>query len=346
MLSASTSPRPPATFSSSRTNNVIAFIATTRFITISLLIHFVLIIASGSFVLFKADTSRTDFITGGDGFILTAENAPQMPKEDLIAPDVKPEAVSTPPSVAPAIGAITSTMTQTAFTMASPALGGAGIEGVAKLNAPTAGTIGLGTLGSRAGGSAMRMFGVQSKANSIVVCLDVSSSMITGEKSLQTYEVLEKEVIKVIRDLSTLARFGVVVFSKDAQTYRDVLVRATNEEKDKAVNFIKKFAPMQARNPKASVEEQEFHHGTRADRGLEIAFTMQPDVIFFVSDGEPTGTLPAQILEQVKVTQQQLPRPAIINAIAFLADGGQKFMKDLASQNLGGFREIKPKDVK
>ncbi|MDB6152967.1 MAG: von Willebrand factor type domain, partial [Chthoniobacteraceae bacterium] len=262
MLSASTSPRPPATLSSSRTNSVVAFIATTRFITISLLIHFVLIIVSGSFVLFKGNINRTDFVAGGDGFILTAENAFQTPKEDLIAPDVKPEAASTPPSLAPAIGAITSAMTQTAFTMTSPALGGAGIEGIAKLNAPSVGTIGLGTLGSRAGGSAMRMFGVQSKANSIVVCLDVSSSMITGEKSLQTYEVLEKEVIKVIRDLSSLARFGVVVFSKDAQTYRDVLVRATNEEKDKAVNFIKKLAPMQARNPKASVEEQEFHHGT------------------------------------------------------------------------------------
>jgi hypothetical protein len=32
----------------------------------------------------------------------------------------------------------------------------------------------------------------------------------------------------------------------------------------------------------------------------------------------------------------------VINVVAYLADGGQKFMADLASQNQGSFKEIKP----
>ena len=73
---------------------------------------------------------------------------------------------------------------------------------------------------------------------------------------------------------------------------------------------------------------------------------MQPDVIFFISDGEPTGAKPPEILEQVQAAQKNLAKPAIVNTFAYLADGGQKFMAELAKQNLGTFREINPRDVK
>ncbi len=35
-------------------------------------------------------------------------------------------------------------------------------------------------------------------------------------------------------------------------------------------------------------------------------------------------------------------RRPIINAIAYMADDGQKFMKDLAEKNKGSFREVNP----
>ena len=71
---------------------------------------------------------------------------------------------------------------------------------------------------------------------------------------------------------------------------------------------------------------------------------MNPDAICIVSDGVPTdgGYNGKNILEMVKERQKKMPRPAVINVIAYLADSGQQFMKDLAEQNQGSFKEIKP----
>jgi hypothetical protein len=88
-----------------------------------------------------------------------------------------------------------------------------------------------------------------------------------------------------------------------------------------------------------------FHHGTRADLGLAEAFNMKPDLIFFVSDGEPTGAQPAAILAAVAEAQKELARPAPIHSVAYMADSGQKFMKDLAEKNGGMYREVNPSDV-
>ena len=39
-------------------------------------------------------------------------------------------------------------------------------------------------------------------------------------------------------------------------------------------------------------------------------------------------------------------KPAVVNVVAYVADGGQGFMRILATQNQGAFREITLADVK
>ena len=176
--------------------------------------------------------------------------------------------------------------------------------------------------------------------------MDVSSSMVSGGKSPKTYALLEKEVTKLIHGLPDRAFFGIVVFSREARPFRNRLVRATNEDKEKAINWVKKMSPEVANDPQAEEDERQFHHGTRADLGLEQAFAMIPDVIFFASDGEPSGKTPPQILEQVTAAQKERAKPAVVNVVAYVADGGQSFMRDLATRNQGAFREITLADVK
>jgi ABC-type arginine transport system ATPase subunit len=203
-----------------------------------------------------------------------------------------------------------------------------------------------GTGNGKVGGTMMRFFNTMSQAQSVVMCMDVSSSMVGSPKSPKTYALLEKEVAKLIRGLPDNAYFGIVVFSREARGFHNRLVRASNEDKEKAVNWVKKMSPEVANDAKAEEDERQFHHGTRADLGLEQAFALQPDVIFFASDGEPSGKTPPEILAQVMAAQKERAKPSVVNVVAYVADGGQSFMRDLATQNQGAFREITLADVK
>ena len=97
--------------------------------------------------------------------------------------------------------------------------------------------------------------------------------------------------------------------------------------------------------PGASTDATHFNHAaTRTMAALDYAFKMNPDAICLVSDGIPTdgGFGGTDILTKLKSMQAAIPCPAVINVVAYLADGGQKFMADLAAQNQGSFKEIKP----
>ena len=94
-------------------------------------------------------------------------------------------------------------------------------------------------------------------------------------------------------------------------------------------------------------KEREKHRGTRADLALDKAFRMKPDTIFFVSDGQPTAIAESPgsdtveyIMGLVEKQQSQLPRRTVIHCVAYLASGGQRFMRDLAAKNEGEFREV------
>ncbi|MDQ3622878.1 MAG: VWA domain-containing protein [Verrucomicrobiota bacterium] len=204
--------------------------------------------------------------------------------------------------------------------------------------------------GGAGGGMAVNFFGLRASVKNIVFVVDISASMVGGKsKSPKTYEVLEREVIKVISGLDPSAKFGIVAFAKGDTPYRSELAPARPDEKQKGINWFKGMSPGDAKQRstgkggfKAYKDGQ--HYGTRADLGLERAFKLKPDTIFFVSDGEPTGSNAAQVLKQVEAHQKGLSKPAVIHAIAFLADSGQKFMRELAERNKGTFREVNPKE--
>jgi hypothetical protein len=326
------------------TERLYVSIARARFLTVSIFIHAIILIAASSIVIFKAYMEAPDFVAGGE--FVGSEDGPVAPPETQAAPveEVQPDikiAASSPMDV------IASTASNSNFRVASANVSriGTGVEGTSERVAGLGKGMGAGMGGGMAGGTMLSFMGTKAKATSAIFVVDVSGSMITGTKSVKTYEVLEREIIKVVKSFAETMQFGLVVFSKDAKTYQPKLVRATSVEKERALNWLKKLSPEQWRDPKADEEERQFHHGTRADRGLEEAFAMQPDVIFFVSDGEPTGARPPQILAQVQAAQKNVPKPVVINVVAYCADSGQKFMKDLAQQNQGAFREVNPKDV-
>ena len=201
---------------------------------------------------------------------------------------------------------------------------------------------GGGGMGGGGGGAGINFFGLRSQVKTIVFVFDISGSMIRPPKSPETYEKLEAEIIKVLNGMSPGTKFGLVGFSKGADAYRQEPVDARPDEKGNAIAWLKSMNPTHAEKLGFAKYKNGRHQGTRADLGLERAFKMKPDTIFFVSDGEPTGTTPAEVIRDVEAAQRNLSKPATVNAVAFLADSGQKFMRDLAEKNQGVFREVNP----
>jgi len=331
--------------------------ASARFFTMSLLVHIALIIFGGSAVMFQQISEAPDFLAGGDAGGLVAETALADSPEPL--PDLKkPEMTPPPPEIsggnAPGLDAIASAslmnskfqigavpvgeikMGKAAGATTNDAMAKALAEG---LNKAAAGM-------SRVGGTSMvKFFGKATQVQAVVFVVDISGSMVMGAKNAKTYEDLEDEVKRVIRGLDAKTLFGIVAFSGAAHLYKPELVAATNDEKQRAIFWLRKQSPV-GWDKTEDLEEKKKHQGTRADKGLEAAFKLQPDTIFFVSDGEPTGANPEQVLKSVSEWQKGRSKPVVINAVAYLADSGQKFMKDLATNSVGSFREINPRSAR
>ena len=235
--------------------------------------------------------------------------------------------------------------------------------------------------GGGGGGSGINFFGLRTRAKSIVFLVDVSDSMVMplnlpapkpapgttasnlpvkkAEKGPQTYKALETEIIRGIRSLDQGMSFSLVCFAGDVEPFKQTLVTANDLEKERAIKWLQAHNPGLnivgerkaaeradagfKKEPGTTANVTKFNHGgTRSAAALQYAFAMNPDAICFVSDGVPTDKLATQILTDLKDMQKQLPRPSVINVVAFLADGGLKFMQDLAEQNQGSFKEIKP----
>jgi hypothetical protein len=330
-------------------SRLVRVLAEMRFFSFSLFIHTVLVVVLGTVVLFQSREAPPDFTATGSAGLMTDTSSLEPP------PEMRPEEMpkDTPSTSSPAtaqttsltMDAITTSATKSSFAVSTTSVK-ANLDGIGKGDASKMGKgLGLDGKGLGMGGSAMRFFGTKATGQNIVLVVDVSGSMVRGTKSPKSYAELEKEVIRVIKEMDMKSSFGLIVFSKDAKSFRSHMVRATTEDKERACNWLKKHNPSVIDDPKADEEERAFHHGTRADRGLEEAFTMGPDLIFFVSDGEPTGSKPDEVIAQVEAAQKNLPRPAAIHCIAFLADSCQRFMKNLAEKNNGLFREVNPRDL-
>ena len=194
------------------------------------------------------------------------------------------------------------------------------------------------------GGSGINFFGLRSMIQSVVFLVDVSNSMVTGAKNGRTYVTLEKEVEKVVKSLDPQAKFGLICFSAEAVPYKTSLSSAMGFEKSRAIDWMKKQSPIETLNTKLKDKElddaRHRHMGTNAGEALRKAFAMKPDTIFFISDGEPTGTSGDDVIKEVAQLQKTLPRPAKIHVISYVPDEGQAFMQGLARANGGEYRVV------
>lgn len=230
------------------------------------------------------------------------------------------------------------------------------------------GTSGGSSLGGGGGGNgtAINFFGIRDVSTSVVIMIDVSDSMFTrtGDAQYpsklvrhgkeQNFQIVRDEAIKLVRSLTPQTRFGIVRWSGGAYSWKPELVPATEENKQAAIAHIQNDVDYKTAKPKRGERG-----GTRHDLALAEAFSLKPETIYMLTDGNATESqpggglkpIPAQEIYKVaEEGQKTLPKKAHLHVIYYL-NGKEKsdevdMLRGLASRNSGKFQKVEAKGRK
>ncbi len=151
---------------------------------------------------------------------------------------------------------------------------------------------GLGGFGE--GVSAFDFFGIRGRGEKIMICVDVSISMVEEERGgFEGFDRVRARLGQVIDALTEKTLFNVVVFADAAQTFRDEMVPATDANKREAKKFLAQFnTPKNYGLTSGNVRSVDLGlkakgGTTRLDLALTAAFLQGADTILIISDGLP-----------------------------------------------------------
>lgn len=216
-----------------------------------------------------------------------------------------------------------------------------------------------GGLGGRGGGT-ISFFGIRAEGRGIIICIDISGSMIEGNKGPENYERVEEEAIKAIEKLTENVTFGVMTFAREGASWKRNLQRAVPGAKESAIRWLKERSPARKHREDHGSGYGDIHGGTRLDHALHVAFDLKPDTLIILSDGQPRFQLgkdnpplqelengqkvddPDKLLAWVKEQQSKLNPRIKIHTIAYKMGGsGAEFLDSLARQNGGRFKDVR-----
>jgi hypothetical protein len=209
---------------------------------------------------------------------------------------------------------------------------------------------GFGGGGGGAGGiSGLGFFGIADKGSSVVLMLDVSGSMFLrlGESA---FDAVRQQAISLIDGLGINTRFGIVIWSGGAGKWQTELVPATDQNKTAAKEFLAAVDGRAYQRLPTLCKDvlREGEGGTRHDLALRQAFTLQPEVIYLLSDGNALkGQTPIpneELWSLTKDLQKGLVQEARLHTIYFVTGktkpGERDLIQKLAQRNGGRFKEV------
>ncbi len=229
------------------------------------------------------------------------------------------------------------------------------------------GPAGATSLGGGGGGNgaAINFFGIRDLSTSVVIMIDVSDSMFTrtddasGRKLVkhgqdQNFQVIRDEAIKLVQSLTPQTRFDVVRWSGGAYAWKPELVPATDENKVSAIEHIQKVVDYKSAKPPSGQAG-----GTRHDVALARAFSLKPETIYMLTDGNATiaksgGGLqpipPQEIYKVAEEGQKDLTKKAHLHVIYYVNAREKSdeinMLRALASRNGGKFQKVEAKGRK
>jgi len=189
---------------------------------------------------------------------------------------------------------------------------------------------GAGGFGRNLGGKVkVSLFGTEGTGSKFVFVIDYSASMT--EKGGRPFRAAKEHLLASLEPLTDFQQFNIIFFNDKHVIWREgrQLPWANDQNKENARIFV---------------QGRIAHGGTKIYDPLLAAIRLNPDVIFFLSDGEetdaPTGGEFADIRRNNRGIQ--------INAIQFgigAARTDRSFLRTLATQNGGEYRYINVIDL-
>jgi hypothetical protein len=172
-------------------------------------------------------------------------------------------------------------------------------------------------------------YGIPITAKRVVFVLDTSGSMVGAKIA-----AAQTELIRVVQELPADVDFSIIGFAHTVRVWQPLLVPATSEFKEAAVS---------------AVLEQQARGGTASFDALEAAFGLDPEAIYFVSDGAPSGgktDVPKEIIGTI--SKWNRVRRISIHTIGIGIDSKNekttnpfsRFMRGLAEANWGLFKSL------
>lgn len=127
------------------------------------------------------------------------------------------------------------------------------------------------------GYSDTKFFGENVRTRAIVICMDISPSMIA--KGV-TVDVLN-ETVKMLENMNVGTKFNVIVYVDGGLAFAPQMVYATQENKDKGLAWLKQ--PFDGRRQ----GNLQGHSGSTPHMAIKMAVEMGADTVFVLSDDPP-----------------------------------------------------------
>lgn len=192
-------------------------------------------------------------------------------------------------------------------------------------------------------GTGFSFLGVQSNGRRILLLFDVSTSVTNkAAKSGMPLSKIKEETLALIDKLPASSRFGIIQFSQNYKIFRPELVPANDTNRTEVRDWVEKEWVETGTMP-ASRTVTSNPEGVVGV--LKRAATMQPDVIFLISDGSFQRGIETIPWDDVDKAVKELPVDGAevpVHFIGFQMKPTDKREMGLISRKSGGkLREIK-----
>jgi hypothetical protein len=182
---------------------------------------------------------------------------------------------------------------------------------------------GTGEADGVAGQGLAEFFGIGGYGQSFVYVVDCSGSMSEARK----FERAIYELLQSIEQLSSDQRYFVIFYSDDAHPMdADAPVLATEDQFARTREWISRIRP---------------DGGTRPLTALVHALSLQPDAIYFLSDGQFDRHTLHELRHRNRANKRLATRQIPIHTIAFVDRATEGLMRTIARNSGGKFRFVK-----